>query len=163
MALLVEAYFAVFVRRNDFDCHYNRGHDFWAGKPYAQPGNIYPLARAMFNALLSLPNYYVSRAICLAAAEAGLAWSLWTWRRAAQAARPIDSSLQLSATAILLLILSPLIIRDLDECGLQILLLAMLTAGMAAMHAGRPGWSGFWLAAAASYKATPVLFLPFLL
>ncbi|MBI1900784.1 MAG: DUF2029 domain-containing protein [Planctomycetia bacterium] len=163
VALLVEAYFAVFVRRNDFVCHYNFGRDFLAGNPYGHLGNIYPLARAMFNGLLSLPNYYVSRAICLAAAVAGLAWSLWTWRRVAQAGRPIAPSLQFPTVLVSLIILAPLLIRDLDECGLQLLLLTMLTAGMAAVHSGRPGWAGFWLAAAASYKANPILFLPLLL
>jgi len=42
-------------------------------------------------------------------------------------------------------------------------LLFFLSAGAYAMWRGHRSASGCWLAAAATYKATPVLFLPFLL
>ena len=62
-----------------------------------------------------------------------------------------------------LLVLLPFIIRDLDECGLQIILLLLCSLAAAAFQRRRMVLSGFWLAAAATYKATPLLFLPFLL
>jgi hypothetical protein len=52
--------------------------------------------------------------------------------------------------------------RDLDDCGLQILLLFFLTAAAVNLNAGRMLRSGFWLGLAAVYKLTPLLFLPYL-
>ncbi len=56
----------------------------------------------------------------------------------------------------------PYVLRDLDECGLQIFMLFMLTAAGYAVHRGRSASAGFWLGTAITYKMTPVLCLPLL-
>ena len=54
------------------------------------------------------------------------------------------------------------LIRDLDDCGLQIFLLFFLTSAMSNLAAGNHARVGFWLATATTYKATPIIFLPYL-
>jgi hypothetical protein len=61
------------------------------------------------------------------------------------------------------LLLLPLVLRDLDDCGLQIFLLAMASAAAWALVQGQPTRAGFWLGSAAAYKLTPMLFLPLLI
>jgi len=74
----------------------------------------------------------------------------------------IREVLRSPAVAVSLVIASPFLLRDLDECGLQLLLLGLLSAAAYALARGRAVTSGGFLAAAATYKATPMLFLPLL-
>ena len=62
-----------------------------------------------------------------------------------------------------LIIISPFLLRDFDECGLQIFLLLVLSAAGFAFARREPVIAGVLLAAGATYKATPLLFLPLLL
>jgi hypothetical protein len=85
------------------------------------------------------------------------------WRRMAEAQWPLDSARAFAVAAFSSVALAPHLSRDLQECGLQLFLLAMLSAAAYALWSGRSIWAGFWLALAVSYKTTPALFLPVLL
>src|SRR5262249_21197301 len=61
------------------------------------------------------------------------------------------------------LLLAPWVVRDFDECGLQILLLFFLTMAARAIWRGAPIQAGAWLGLAVAYKLTPLLFVPLLL
>ncbi len=182
---IVEGYLAICVRRNDFLFHRDLGQAFLEGDPYSQRwgwppaylaineqfplfakwgcGDWYPLARVMLNAGPAMLPLYVSRALCYLLALAAWVACYRMWRQMAEARWPGAASLSFAAAVLSVLMLVPLVLRDLDECGLQAFLLFFLTAGAFALGKGRHTQAGFWLATAASYKVTPLLCLPFLL
>ncbi len=175
----VEGYFAIVVRDNDFGYHRNTGAFLLEGDPYRPAGNCYPLGRVLMNVPLALVNVYVARAVCYLLALAALWACFRMWGRMASGGRkPPDSaaiddprsyqgayaprSLVCAAGVLAAALVFPFVLRDLDECGLQIFMLFMLTAAGYAVHRGRSGWAGFWLGTAITYKMTPVLCLPLL-
>jgi uncharacterized membrane protein len=62
---------------------------------------------------------------------------------------------QLAVTASLFL-LGPYLLRDFDDCGLQILLLFLLTAAVHQLRCGNRLYSGLWFGIAVTYKTVPV-------
>jgi hypothetical protein len=164
VVLAAEAFLAIFVRDNDFMCHRWMGEAFLAGDPYGKGNVIYPVGRAMMNVLLAVGPLRPTRAICFGFALAALAACYWIWGRLAQGRNPVDPQrLTTKAAALTTVLVFAYLLRDLDECGLQLLWVFFLSAGAYALAVGRPAWSGFWLATGATYKVTPILFLPFLL
>jgi hypothetical protein len=168
-ALVVCAVFAVaegvvgvFLRDNDLEVHRLYGQAFLQGDPYGNNGVHYLPARIMIDALTAWLPYRVSRAVVYLAALAALAWTLATWDRLANQQRLMRGDVAFAAIVFTLAITATYIQRDLDDCGLQILLLFFLTAAAANLQAGRSLRSGFWLGLAAVYKLTPLLFLPYL-
>jgi alpha-1,2-mannosyltransferase len=163
VVLLVEGYVAVFKRENDFAWHYNQGKYFLAGDPFAGDLDWYPLPRAMINALPALLPAIVARAVWYALAVGGLwvCYRLWD-RLVAPVERP-NAPGAVAAGVLSVGLLMAYVLRDLDECGLQLLLLLMLSAAAWAVSHGRAVQAGFWLATALVYKSTPLLFLPLLL
>ena len=159
----VEGVYAVFKRTNDYNVHLWYGNWFLEGRPYSAPGaGFYPLGRVWFDAGFASVEYYTGRAFCYVAALAGLGLSLVMWRRLSGAAAPLPEGKAAAAAWWTVLVLAAFLVRDLDECGLHLLLLFFLSAaGYARMH-GRSAATGFWLAVAVVYKATPLLFLPLL-
>jgi hypothetical protein len=163
VVLVVQGYWSVFVRRSDFDWHYAVGQAFIAGDPYNCNSDHYPLGRTMFNAALAtLPSRLAKIGMYLLAVG-GLAYCIARWQTMAAGRAGTDRPLSAAAMAVALAILAPYMLRDLDECGLQLLLLFMLTAAALALWRGSVWRAGLWLAAAVTYKATPLLFLPLLL
>ncbi len=160
---VVEGAYAVFKRENDFNCHIAFGQHFLEGTPYRSPGNVYPLGRGMLDGLLTWGGYYPTRAVCYLLAVGSLFAIFHLWGKMTEAWFPASKPQRRAAVLFTLAALLPVIIRDLDECGLQILLVLMLTLGAYALYCGRAWQCGFWLAAAITYKATPLLFLPLLL
>lgn len=163
VVLLVEGYIAVFKRENDFIFHRNLGEAFLRGEPYGNSGDWYPLPRVMFDALIAAPPLRVARGVSLLAAIAALGWIAAKWHALAEQRSPLARSRWFAASAVAFFVLLPYVLRDMDECGLQIFLLTLLTAGGWALARGRSVQAGFWLATAAVYKATPLLCLPYLL
>jgi hypothetical protein len=163
VVLLIESYVAVFKRDNDFIFHRNLGAAFLDGDPYANSGDWYPLPRVMLNGLIAAPPLRVARGASLLAAVGLLAWITARWHQLGEQRQTLPKNRWFAASALALAVLLPYILRDMDECGLQFFLLAMLTAGGWALSRGRSVQAGFWLATAAVYKATPVLCLPYLL
>lgn len=160
---IVEGVYAVAKRENDFNCHIEFGKHFIAGDPYQSQGNYYPLGRVMLDGLLPLGEYYTTRTISYLLAVVGLYAIFHLWGKMAEVWFPASVPQRRAAVLLTLAALFPLVIRDLDECGLQIFMVLMLTLGGYAMFCGRKWQAGLWLAAAITYKATPLLFLPLLL
>lgn len=166
LALLVEGYYAVFWRKNDYSVHVVYGGYFLDGQPYRTDEAttaFYPLGRLWLNAGMASLEYHTGRAICYVAAVLSLGLTFRMWTELARAALPLADDKRTAAIAWTVAILVPYLIRDLDECGLQLLLLFYLTAAGYAFAHGRKTQCGFWLAVAVVYKATPLLFLPLLL
>jgi hypothetical protein len=163
VAVLVEGYLAIVVRENDFLWHWGFGLDFLAGDPYGNGHDHYALARGMLNALTAWMPYRVCRSLYYVLALGGLAAVLYGWNRLANRGGNPVPRLGLATAVLSVLLLGPYLIRDLDECGLQLILLFFLSTALFALTAGRPIRSGFWLALAVHYKLTPALFLPYLL
>jgi hypothetical protein len=190
IAIVVEGYYAIFVRIGDVDCHILYGNQFREGEPYANPGNYYPLGRVMFDVLFTIAPYRVTRAVFYVVSLFALAACFRLWGRIAPLAEPsayqprktgASQSLQprpphddssngagdlrnrnFVAVVATIIVLLPFLIRDLDECGPQILLMLLCSISAYAFLRGQRVTSGLWLAAAATFKATPLLFLPFL-
>ena len=160
--VLVQGYIGIFKRKNDFLWHYHLGQAFLAGDPYQSGGDWYPLPRAMMDAAPALLNIYVARTICYALAIAALYACFRIWKRLAEAYCPATPAVTVAAAVFTIALFVAYLLRDLDECGLQIFLLFFLSVAADALHRGKAMQTGFWLATAAAYKATPLLFLPVL-
>lgn len=164
LAALAAGWLAVFRRLSDFHWHLNLGQSFLAGEPYRFFGDWYTPARAMFNGLLALLPPRLAAGLVYLAALAGLYVSYRIWRTLLVPQPTPDESRRLrSAALVTVLVIFPYVLRDLDECGLQLLLLFMLSMGAWCVWKHHDLAAGLWLAAAAVYKTTPVLFLPLLL
>lgn len=162
LIVIAEGIVAIGFRENDFAWHLELGRNFLAGDPLKR-GEWYPVFRPMLNAIpASLPDPY-GRALCYLLAIPALIGSLLLWNRIATVRRPVASSVAFAAGAFTLALLYPYVIRDLDDCGLQIYLLLFLAIGGWCVVNGRSFFAGLSLAVAASYKTTPVLFLPLLI
>jgi hypothetical protein len=155
----IEFYRCVFRYDNDFLWHRNLGIDFLNDRVYETCAYHYPPARAMIDAATAWLPYRVDRAIWLVVTCAGLAWCVrfWSTIGAAPAERwGMPAGIALAITGCYVL-------RDLPECGLQLLLLSMLSVALWALIHGRHALCGWSLGLAAVYKVTPVIFLPYLL
>lgn len=161
--LVIEAYVAIFRRENDFVFHRQLGGQFLLGTPYALGGDWYPLPRVMINALIAAPPNYVARGLSYFGAVLLFAWSVRRWNRWAGETRALTAGQNFAALTAAGVVLLPYLLRDLDECGLQLFLLFFLTAGGWALHRGRSIQAGFWLATAAVYKVVPLVCLPYLI
>jgi hypothetical protein len=153
-----EFYNCVFCCDHDFLWHCGFGNAFLNDRVYARMGQHYLPARAMLDAATSWMPYHLNRTIWFLATCAGLAlcvrfWSHVGGHKARHAA---------AATAVALAVMSTYIHRDLAECGLQLFLLCVLTAGLWSLLRGSPSMCGFWLGLATVYKVMPLVFLPYL-
>lgn len=158
----------VLLKHNDFRNHYRLGEAFLQGRPYMAPDrkpffDNYPVGRLMINAPLAVFPYRVARGVCWLVSIIALVFSLKMWHQMAQRRKPVLGPVAFAATAFSLGIFLPWVVRDLDDCGLQFFLLFFLTAAGLATMRHKSFLSGFFLALAATYKSTPVLFLPFML
>lgn len=158
----IQGYWAIFVRKNDFAWHMNLGKAFIDGDPYRDIVALYPLGRAMLDAVPAALPYYAARAAVYCLALLALGLTFWIWNQVANMRRPVNKALAFAAAVGSMALLFPYVLRDLDECGLQILLLFMLGAAMLALSCGRSIVCGMWLGLATSYKVMPLLFLPLL-
>jgi Glycosyltransferase family 87 len=155
-----EGCWTVFFRDNDFLWHRHHGQHFLEGRPH---GAHYLPARGFMDIPLAIGPYRLTRAVvyCLAIALLLACYRLWN-DMAARSAPPSMPAVR-AAGMLTVLLLLPYVFRDLDECGLQIILMFFLTMAGWLLSRGKGVWAGFWLGTAACYKATPLLFLPFLL
>ncbi len=163
LCVLVEGYLSVFVRGSDFDWHLALGRFFLEGDPFRQSHDWYPVGRTMMDAGLALLNLYVARGLVFVSSVALLVWTLEMWCRMANRRIEVSRPVAFAASAFTVALLSAYVLRDLNECGLQLVLLFFLTAAVYALHRGRAAATGFWLALAVTYKTTPIIFLPFLI
>ena len=158
----------VLVKDSDFNNHYILGKGFMQGKPYLVPDRDpfcahYPVGRLMLDMVFAAPPYRISRGINWIVGILGLLFSLRLWNQMAQAGRPASRPVAFAAGVLSLAVVLRWLVRDLDDCGQQLLLLLVLTASAWAVTRRRSVLAGGLLGLAATYKATPLLFLPLLL
>jgi hypothetical protein len=156
----VELYSAL-SRNSDFDWHYRLGEALLDGRLDQFICHWYMLGRVLFNAGLALLTTELAKLLCLLAAVLATIWSFRAWHRMA---RPhVSNDIGLAAAFLTLLACFTYVQRDLDECGAQLLVVYLLTAAAWSLWRERHAAAGLCLAAAITYKTTPVIFLPFLL
>jgi Glycosyltransferase family 87 len=164
--IIAEGVVAVFLRVNDVANHYYQGRKLLFPDPTATAEYYryvpYPAGRATLNALLAWLPYRVFRATLYLLSIASLIGSFTLWDRMAASRRPIRPEVRFVAGVTTVMLLSPWIVRDLDDCGTQILLLFMLSVSAFLWERGRDWSAGVWLGIAIAYKATPLLLIPFL-
>jgi hypothetical protein len=182
MLAATEFSICVFRHDNDFLWHRNFGVSFLRNQVYDTFGYHYLPARAMIDAATAWMPYRLDRAIWLLGTSAILVLCVRFWSRVVplppgevreitRAASSKIISRQESfaprryavATASAVVVTASYIHRDLVECGLQLFLLGLLTAALAALVRGRPSLCGLTLGLATVYKVMPVIFFPLLL
>ena len=162
--LIASAVMGIFLRHNDFYWHYAQGEKVLTGRTPGdgRSGEIpapYLMGRMMFDAALALLPYRLARAAVWTAAVVALLHALGSWGRLLD----VDPSRRRALAVLAVWWVLPFLYRDLDDCGLQVLTLALFTLGASALIDRRPLAAGGWMALAASYKTTPLLVLPYLL
>ncbi|MEM9702556.1 MAG: glycosyltransferase family 87 protein [Planctomycetota bacterium] len=160
---VVEGGYAVFKRTNDYEIYLTFGDHFLEGEPYRSIGNFYPLARTGFQAVVASLPKRLGKALVYVTALLTVWGVARVWERlAAKEQGALPPPRRFAAATLAGAVMFPFILRDLDECGLQLICLGLLTAAAAALDRGRPWLCGFWLAAGISFRVTPLLFLPLL-
>jgi hypothetical protein len=160
---IIQSYAGVFRRDNDFLWHVERGQQFLTGRPSDNQSQWYPLARYAWDAGLTLVPYRVARGISLLVGTAAFVATIVLWRRMLAARWPISPTASRRAMLIAVLLGSPYVRRDLDDCGIHLLLLFFCTSVVYGCHARRGVTAGVFGALAASYKPTAVFLWPFLI
>jgi len=149
----------------DFDVSREFGRRFLAGEHLYAGGLHYPYmpSAAMYFSPLALVPPWVGIVLRYAVA-AGCVWltlrllhAMVRGRAAAVAAQP------LTLAALTLVLASHYIIRDLDDGGPHLILLAMLVAGVFCASKGRDALAAVWFGLATALKAPAALIVPFLL
>lgn len=160
---IVQGVVAVYFRLNDFDVHRWQSEGFGYGEVYADGMDTYPVARVMMNWFLAFIPHHGARAFCYVMSLVALYAVYRMWSNMAQARETVPALVDRAAGLLAVFLLLPYVLRDLDECGLQIFLLFFLSAAGYALFRDRPILTGFWIGTAISYKVAPLLFVPFLM
>ncbi len=160
--IAVQGIVSLFFRFNDIGGHIEQGKMLLRDGPLAPTWCWYPFGRMVFNAILSLFGPIGGKLVCFSLSIAAAVTTFRIWHKMAQSRMPGSLELSIAAAVFSFLAAFTVVQRDLDECGLQLLLLFFLTAAVAALTEGRKMACGLWTAAAITFKTTPLLFVPFL-
>jgi hypothetical protein len=117
----------------------------------------------MFNAIPALFSRVVGKGLVGLLALASLIYCYRAFGTMTGAESACEPRRNFAAGIFAFVAMCPFINRDLDDAGLQCLLLGLLTLGGIALWRGQPLVAGFWLGTGVAYKFTPILFLPVLL
>jgi Glycosyltransferase family 87 len=168
LLVLVKFVHSVFLKENDFDVHLaygqmalNAAHGD-AG-PFLSLLFHYPPGRILLDEGFALLPRLVARTICFCAAIGSLFITRAIWQRLAQDVKPASPGVDFAAAALAFLLFANWVVRDFDDCGLQILLLFFLSMTAWSVFRGARIQAGAWLGLAITFKLTPVLFVPLLL
>lgn len=175
LAVMILLFFAVGLKRgvlvttgNDFSWHLKSGQDALksaSGIVISEPmQSHYTPGRIAFNAVLSYFPEQTAKAIVFFFAYFAFILSLYLWNSIADnCGAGYSRKGVLLANALSYLLMVFYIIRDLDDCGLQLLLFSLLLISAWLLFKGYRITSGLMLALAVTWKSAPLLFLPFLL
>ena len=169
LLVLVKFVHSVFFKENDFDIHLSWGNAALRGTFYgdaaAWPSAFfqYPPGRILFDEALAMLPRLFARALVFSLAIGSLFVTRRIWRALAAQVKPAPATVEFAASAGAFVLLATWVVRDFDECGLQILLLFMLSMGAWALYRDAKVQAAAWIAAAITYKVTPVIILPLLL
>jgi hypothetical protein len=169
-ALIVIAHAAfTFAKRRthtgDFDILHDMGVRFLEGADIYGGGvatNYLPAA-AMYHAPLALLPVGAAFALRYAVALVCLAMTMRWLTTAAEAVLPESRDRMFGIGATALLLCAQYLIRDLDDAGAHIVVLAMMVGGLHCLRHGRTATAAVWWGLAIAVKSTPGLLLPFLL
>ena len=162
LCLAQNAVTSMFLKVTDFEWHLDHARELFAQRPYDTSFVTYLPARFLLDALY-LPLGTVARPLGYLLSFGLLAWTLRIWNRLLERCLGLDAATRVIALLWALLILSDYLGRDLNDCGPGVILLFAMTLALRAQLEGRALGCGFWLAFAFAWKATPLLFLPYLL
>jgi Glycosyltransferase family 87 len=126
-------------------------------------GYHYPTGRLLFDEFLSVLPHIFARALVFIAAIGSLFVTRDIWRAFAAKIKPAPPAVDFCASAGALILFARWVVRDLDDCGLQVLLLLVLSMGAWALYRAKWVQARAWVGLAVTYKLTPSLFLPLLL
>lgn len=146
----------------DFDVSREFGRRLLAGEPLYAGGLHYPYmpAAALYFAPLALLPPGLALALRYATALACLWLTLRLLHRMVATESPTPLP-RLALAAPTLLLASHYLLRDLDDGGPHLILLAMLMGGIFSIWRGRTLAGAGWLGLAAALKASNALFVPF--
>jgi alpha-1,2-mannosyltransferase len=148
----------------DFDVSREFGRRFLAGEPLYAGGLHYPYmpAAAMWFAPLALAPPWIAFAARYAVALA-CTWLTFRMLAAMVAPRAIEKpALRITVAGLCLFLSSHYVLRDLDDGGPHLILLAILTGAFYCVRRGRSTPAALCFGLAAALKAPNVLLLPFL-
>lgn len=159
LAIVGQGFVGVLQRDNDYLWHIDRGTSFLAGGELDAVGRWYPLSRWMANAIPAALPYRVGRAMVYLTSVAALVGIVVLWDRLARRWLPGPRAIRLPAALCTVLVLHRFVLRDLDDCGIHLLLVFLLSLAIYGVVRGRTTWGGFALGAAIGYKLTPIYLL----
>jgi glycosyl transferase family 87 len=169
LLVVVKFFHSVFLKENDFDWHLAYGHSvlkatyFGDSEAFRSLIFHYPPGRMLIDEAVALLPRLAARAIFFCAAIGSLFITQRIWRELAQKVTPASSGVEFAAAALAFLLFANWVVRDFDECGLQILLLLFLSMAVWSLFRGARIQTGAWLGLAITFKLTPVLFVPLLI
>ena len=142
------------------------GHSLYLG-PGGQPPdypNPYPPFWAMAHAPLTIVSAHLAQILVFLPLYLGsLSLLLWVLRHLTQPHLPLDRTREFWATALAMLVAIQFLARDLAECGVNILLIALAWFGIYAWTRHRDWLGGASLGLAIALKMTAALFVPYFL
>lgn len=168
VALAGQIMMVFFFRQSgqDFDWHIEQGRSLLtAGSDYEHIKNWYPPGRFAINALVAWLPAPGPRLVLFPLALAAWAGTFLIWRKLARQAGLADASRadDRRATLFTLGLTFPYVMRDMDDIGLQAMLLFVLSLGVYWLVQHKQWLAGLALGLATVLKTTPILFLPVLL
>jgi len=152
---------SMFFKVTDFEWHLEQARQLFAQRPYDTSFVTYLPARFLLDALY-LPLGAAARPLGYLLGLGALVWTVVLWDRLLRDRLALEPRVRAVALLWSLAILSEYLGRDLNDGGPGAILLLCLTLALGAQCDGRGRACGFWLALAFAWKATPLLFLPYL-
>lgn len=156
----------IVVRREpvgDFPLHWRFGGRFLAGRYlYGDGHDPYPPAWGLACALLRAFPLHAAQVLAYPSGPAVLAGLTILLDRLSRRSLPLDRAARFRATTLALVLASRFLIRELPECGPNLVMVALTWAGLAGWRGRREGLGGACLGLAIALKCTPALFVPYL-
>jgi alpha-1,2-mannosyltransferase len=168
-AALVMMHAAVIAQRRarpgDFDVSREFGRRFVAGEPLYAGGLHYPYmpAAALYFSPLALLPPWAGLALRYAVALACLALTLRILGRLVYARYPALAREPVVVATVTLVLGAHYLVRDLDDGGPHVILLALIVYGLSLAASRREGGAALCFGLAGAAKAPALLLLPFLL
>jgi alpha-1,2-mannosyltransferase len=146
----------------DVQLHYNFGHRFVTGEFLYNGGHTpYPPFWGMANAPWSFLPRRWAQVLAYPIGVVSLAFLIYALDRMTRRTMPLAPHLRFWATVAALALASRFIIRELPECGPNLLMVALAWGGILLWREGRDWLGGASLGLAIALKCTPALFLPY--
>jgi hypothetical protein len=156
----------------DYDINREFGRRFLAGDPLYQGGqcfNYMPISALYWAPLAAVPPKvgmalrYLTALVCLLITLRILSIMSFADDEQPGNSRRLNLAGNLTVTLVALILSVHYLIRDFDDGGPNVIVLAILMAGMYCVWRGRDVLGAFWLGLGIAVKITPGLFLPYLL